>query len=301
MSGANTATFMSKQKPQPRRPEGIKLLADCSDFHCGSSIGLMPPQYTTLEGFTVNASPFQLWLWECWLDWIEFVKQVRGADKMAVVFNGDCIEGIHHGTKQVVSADTGDHKGIAIKCLKPLADLSSVAYMVKGTPCHVNSSEVSIAHALNLQINPDFPRAKDSDTEPPEGAYVFQRLNLEVCGVPIVARHHMPASLRRNLAATQFSIQLGEEQLEAANNGEPIPRILLMAHRHKTGHWQDDNGMAIVTGAWQGLTEFGHKIVSPSRVVPSGYILDWRGKDHGELPLVHFRRYRTPAATVIKL
>jgi hypothetical protein len=50
---------------------------------------------------------------------------------------------------------------------------------------------------------------------------------------------------------TQFSVQLAEEQLEAANNGEPNPRVLLMAHRHKTGHWQDDNGMAIVTGAWQ--------------------------------------------------
>ena len=278
----------------------IKLLAVVSDLHCGSTVGLMPPQHTTLQGNVIQATPFQRWLWDCWQDFTKFTTEVCGKDAMALVVNGDCIEGDHHGTKQIISRDTGDHKSIAIRCLKPLAERAAKAYMVVGTECHVNSGEVSIAHALGLQINPDFP-ARDDEDGPPEGAYVFQRLSLNINGVRIIARHHMPTSIRRNLAASQLSIQLAEEQLEAANNNEEIPRVLLMAHRHKTGHYADDNGVALVTGAWQGLTNHGHKIVSPARCKPSGYILDWRGKKPGELPHVHFRRYNTPTGTTIKL
>lgn len=307
---------MIEQTPSLLQQEPVKrseLLAIMSDPHCGSSVGLMPPRYKTLEGITVLQSPFQGWLWECWLDWIQFCKDVRGDSLMAGVINGDCIEGVHHGTKQIMSSDTGDHKGIAIESLGLFTDLCAKAYLVKGTECHVNSGEVSIAHALKLQVNPDFSRAltkiaekedpdePDGDEKTPEGAYVFQRLHLNVNGLPFVARHHMPTSMRRNLAATQLSIQLAEEQLEAANNGEPIPHILAMAHRHKTGHYQDDESLALVTGAWQGLTNFGHKVVSPSRCKPSGYILDWRGKQPGELPTVHFRRYRPPHQTTIDL
>lgn len=299
-------TRPARKGGQPKRPE---LLAIISDPHCGSSVGLMPPRYKTLEGFTVIASPWQRWLWECWLDWIQFCHDVRGDSSMAGVINGDCTEGIHHGTKQVVSSDAGDHKGIAIEALGLFTQQCDKAYLVKGTECHVNSGEVSIAHALKLEQNPDFSRAltkadgaeDEEDDKIPEGAYVFQRLHLNVNGLPFVARHHMPTSMRRNLSATQLSIQLAEEQLEAANNGEPIPHILAMAHRHKTGHYQDDESIALVTGAWQGLTNFGHKVVSPSRCKPSGYILDWRGKQPGELPTVHFRRYRPPHQTTIDL
>lgn len=278
----------------------IRLLTVVSDIHSGSTVGLMPPKYTTLQGFTVQASPYQRWLWECWQDAMGFVRDIRGNDPMASIMNGDALEGSHHGSKQIVSADVGDHKGIAIKCLQPLADMSDAFYLTEGTECHVNNSEVSIAHALRAQLNPDFPRRKGED-EPPEGAYIFPRLSLNINGVQIVARHHMPTTIRRGLGGTPLSNTLADEQLEAANNDEPIPKVLLLAHSHKTRHYGDDEGLVCVTGAWQGLTRFGHKIVSAARCKPSIYVLDWRGKKPGEMPLVHFRRYRPPAQTTIKL
>jgi hypothetical protein len=286
-------TFMN----QPS--DGIKLAVWVSDLHCGSSVGLMPPHYTTLQGFQVRPSYFQGWLWECWQDAMGFIKDVKGEDQLAAIINGDCTEGVHHGTKQIVSADTGDHKTIAIKCLSQLAGMADKAYMTVGTECHVGMSEVSIAKALNLQINPDFPLPEDGET--PEGAYVFQRLSLKMNGIRSITRHHMPTTIRRGLGGTPLSNTLAEEQLEAANNGEEMPRVVALAHSHKTRHYSDDEGVAFVTGAWQGLTNHGHKVVSAARIKPSVYMTDWRGVPHGGMPRIHFRRYRQPAGTTISI
>ncbi|MCM2276103.1 MAG: hypothetical protein NDI75_15045 [Candidatus Didemnitutus sp.] len=278
----------------------IELLAVVSDPHCGSTVGLMTPTYETLKGQTISQSPVQKWLWGCYQDAVGFVRDVKGESPLALVINGDCIEGIHHGTKEVISPEVGDHKQLAIDCLSPLAELATKRFMISGTECHTGASEISIATSLGCERNPDFPAPKDGKKDN-DGAYIFDRLALDIKGVRLVARHHMPTSVRRNLSATQLSIQLGEEQLEAVNNGEPMPRVLLMAHRHRTGHFMDDNGMSVVTGAWQALTRHGHKVVSAARCKPSVFILDWRGKKTGELPHVHYRTYRAPSQSAIAL
>jgi hypothetical protein len=94
---------------------------------------------------------------------------------------------------------------------------------------------------------------------------------------------------------------LAEEQLNAANNGEQIPRVLGMAHSHVPRYYQDDNGMAMVSPAWQVLTRFGHKVVSPARPKPGIQILDWREKEDGELPNFISKYYETPHPKAISL
>jgi hypothetical protein len=133
------------------------------------------------------------------------------------------------------------------------------------------------------------------------GIYAFDRLTIDIAGVRCVFRHHIPASVRRNLSATQLSIQLGEEQLEAANNGEPIPRVVGAAHRHKPGYYEDDNGLCFVSPPWQALTRHGHKVVSPARTKPGVQILDWRNREDGENPLFLRRYYACPQPQAICL
>ena len=116
-----------------------------------------------------------------------------------------------------------------------------------------------------------------------------------------VFRHHIGTSVRRALSATQFSIHLGEEQVEAANNGEVIPRVLCCAHRHKFGVWEDDRGLAVVSPPWQMLSRFAHKVVSQARIKPGVFILDWRDREDGELPKVLKRLYDTPQPHAVTL
>jgi hypothetical protein len=267
----------------------IKLIVDLSDLHCGSSKALLPPGFVTLEDQPVPQNPIQRWLWPCWLRTQAFIGEVAGDDPFALVINGDIIEGVHHGTKEIISPEVADHRDAAVEVLAPLVKRAAKFFIVRGTECHVNNSEHSIGAQLGAVKNPE------------SKLHVFDRLTLEIMGVRCVFRHHIGTTTRRGLAGTQLSMNLAEEQVEAANNGEPIPRVLCCAHRHKPGAYRDDNGLCVVTPAWQVLTRFGHKVVSQARCKPGVIILDWRNCHEGDLPHVHEKYFQARQPVAIKL
>jgi len=269
-----------------KKPRVIVVL---SDIHAGSTVALMPPEFTTLEGVLLAQNPMQRWLWECWQDAQAWITASVGTDPYALVLNGDLTEGIHHGTKQVISPDTGDHVECAIHLLRPLVAKAAKTFIVKGTECHTGNNEIVIGKAMKTEVNPE------------TGLPAWDRLTIDVAGVRCVFRHHIGTSVRRALSATQFSIHLGEEQVEAANNGEVIPRVLCCAHRHKFGVWEDDRGLAVVSPPWQMLSRFAHKVVSQARIKPGVFILDWRDREDGELPKVLKRLYDTPQPHAVTL
>lgn len=276
-------------KAPTAKPGEIAAIVVLSDIHAGSTKGLLPPGFVTLEGQDVSQNVFQRFLWKCWGRTGQFIDEQLGTSPWALVLNGDLIEGVHHGTKEIISPEIADHRRAAMEILRPLAKRAAKVFVVRGTECHVNNHEVGIAEELGAVKNPE------------TGLAAFDRLTLEVRGVRCVFRHHMPTSMRRNLSATQLGIQLAEEQLEAANNNEPIPRVLGCAHRHKPDHYENDNGLSFCSPAWQVLTRFGHKVVSPARCKPGVQILDWRGRRHGELPLFVKKYYEAPKPKAIKL
>lgn len=267
----------------------IEIIVDISDLHVGSTKALLPPNFVTLEDQPVRQNPIQVWLWECWKRTHDYIAGVVGDAPFALVVNGDVIEGVHHGTKEIISPEVADHRDAAVEVLTPLVMMAKKFFLVRGTECHVNNSEHSIGAQLGAVQNPE------------SKLHVFDRLTLEVKGVRCVFRHHIGTTTRRGLAGTQLSMNLVEEQVEAANNGEPIPRVLCCAHRHKPGIYRDDNGMTIVTPAWQVLTRFGHKVVSQARCKPGVVILDWRNCNEGDLPQVHEKYFQARQPSVIQL
>jgi hypothetical protein len=267
----------------------IKLLVVLSDIHAGSTKALLPPGFVTLEGQDVGQNVFQRFLWECWLKATRFIDETVGVDEWALILNGDLLEGVHHGTKEIISPEVADHRRAAMEILRPLAKRATKVFVVRGTECHVNNHEVGIGEELGAVKNPE------------TGLHAFDRLTIDVNGVRCVFRHHIPTTVRRSLSATQLSVQLAEEQLEAVNNGEPIPRVVGCAHRHKPDYYEGDNGLCFVSPPWQVLTRHGHKVVSPARCKPGVQILDWRGRAAGELPRFHKRYYEAPQPQAIAL
>lgn len=267
----------------------IKLVAVLADLHVGSTKAILPPGFKTVEENEIRLNSMQEWLWECWGRANQFLEDVAAGEPYALVINGDVIEGNHHGTKEIWSPEVKDHVSAAHQLLEPVAARAGVSFMVRGTECHTNNREVSLAEMLGCEKNPA------------TGLAAFDRLTLDVNGVRHVFRHHIGTSIRRGLAGTQLSINLAEEQVEAVNNGEAIPRVVCCAHRHKFGYYKDDNGICVVSPPWQGLTRFGHKVVSQARTKPGIYIIDHRGQKHGELPNVWSRLYDCPQPNSISL
>lgn len=256
-----------------------RLVFVVSDIHCGSTLALMPPGFTTLEGVVLEQNPMQKWLWKCWLDAMKWVKETASGNPFIVIMAGDGTEGLHHRSTQIISADVGDHVECAIHVLRDLVSRANRTFMIKGTECHTHNNEIVLGKALKTEKNPE------------TGLPAWDKLYLDIAGVRMIVRHHIGTTVRRGLAGTQLSLQLAEEQVEAANAGHPIPRILCCAHRHKFGLYQDNNGMCLVSAPWQGLTRHGHKVVGSAQTNPGIYALDWRGLPDGSLPRVHSRIY----------
>lgn len=267
-----------------RKPKrSVKLIAVLADLHVGSTKAIIPPGFTTLEGNEIKLNAMQHWLWDCWCRANAFLLGVTNGDPFALVLNGDLIEGNHHGTKEIWSVDVKDHVEAAHKLLGFISGNAEKTFVVRGTECHTNNQEVSLGQMLGAE------KCKET------GLAAFDRLTLDLNGIRHVFRHHIGTSVRRGLAGTQLSVNLAEEQVEAVNNREPIPRFVGFAHRHKFGIYQDDNGIAVVSPPWQGLTRFGHKVVSQARTKPGIYILDYRNSDYEQNPVIKHQVYDTPA------
>ena len=253
----------------------IRKVLVISDTHCGSSVALMPPGFVTDNGNEIKPNAIQEWLWQCWVHMIEeWVPEQTGTDPWALVINGDLVEGIHHHTTEIISSDFGDHLEIARLCydlFNQIPNPPAKIFITIGTEVHTRNCETRIGRAIGAQ--------KDIST----GRYAFQRLDLRVNGTHCAFRHHIGTTARPYLEASQLSIHLGVEQLSAAKNDLPIPKVLGCAHRHKHGMFRDSSGMCFVTGPWQFLTRFGYKVVPAELCKPSAVMLIF--EDEGKLPI----------------
>lgn len=266
-----------------------RLIAVVSDLHCGSSVGLMPPDFVTLEGQKIGQNAVQKWLWECWVDVMDRFDKYANGDPFVLVVNGDTIEGSHHGSKQVISNDPTDHQNAAIKVLSPLSSKAEKTFVVEGTECHTNSSEAKTATSLNAIGDPN------------TGKSVWERLTLTINNCRCVFFHHISPTTREYLKGSSLSIFLGNEQLAAAKNKEPWVDVVCCAHRHDFDMFRDATGLCVVGPAFQCLTRHGNKVVPSARIKPGMYVLDWRGKREGQLPEVEDIVCKAPAAISIDL
>lgn len=256
-----------------------------SDLHCGSTVGLCPPDYATFDGAVYGLNRIQQWIWANWQAMQdEWLPSIVGSDPFALVVNGDATEGIHHKTVQVVHADPGVHAKIAIHCLEPLAARASQTFMVRGTEAHVgHTTEANIGARLNAVKHPE------------SGEHSAFAWNIRVNGTLCSFKHHIGTSSRLALYATQLSVTLAEEQTAAARHGHEVPTVVVRSHRHTYGMYTDGHGMVITTPAWQTLTSFGHKVVPAAVPSVGAVLLDFRNTRSG-LPVVHsFIRSVSPA------
>jgi len=256
-----------------------KLVLNISDLHVGSTVGLWPKDFISNEGNPIGQNNFQKWLWACWVDMLQWADKVIGDDQFDVVINGDAIDGIHHRTLQVMTPDVGDQFAAVKQILGFLATKCHNIHIIKGTECHTNGFEIALGQALDA--------TKDKST----GQNAWDTLDLEVHGSLYNFAHHISTSARSYLEATAHSTALGDLTNIRAKTGKPIPKVMVRAHRHRHGIWQDGNQMSAICGAWQGLTRFGYKVVPNAVPQPSAIIFDHRTLDKNELPLIHQRIY----------
>ncbi len=138
-------------------------VAAVSDLHAGSTLGLHPEAGSTLDdGGTYHPNKGQRWLWAKWLDYWAQVKAVRGK-RLAIILNGDLVDGAHHNTTQVSSGNPVIQAEICRAVLEPAFALKPDCIIVtRGTEVHVGGSaseEESIAKSWIREGLPVVPHA----------------------------------------------------------------------------------------------------------------------------------------------
>lgn len=266
-------------------PGKINKVLVLSDIHAGSNVALMVPQFTGYSGQTVIANGIQEMTYIFWSHMIKewLPSQIKKGDKLAIVLNGDLFEGKHHRTTELNTLEMEDQWAVLMELFAPLLEFADELFVIDGTECHTGSMENS------------FGKAEGAVRDPETGRYSFRKLFLDVKGTLCAFRHHMPTAQRVHTESSQYSIQAVQELAQAARMEWKPPRVMYAAHRHVRGFFTDGDYMFGVTGAWQGLTRFGNKVVPHAAIKPrpSAHLLDFRQMSNG-LPTPVIRNYQAP-------
>jgi hypothetical protein len=269
------------------------VIAVVSDEHAGSTLALAPASPIELDdGGSYTPSKHQLWLWERWQRYWEWVDEVRRevSGDLYVVNNGDLVDGDHHRTSQIVSRNPVVQSDIAKALLAvPLAMDPKHLFIVRGTEVHVGgsaSTEESLAKSLGA--------VKDHST----GTHSWWHLKMEVEDVRLDFAHHGRTGFRPwteanavQLLAAQIYYEHSRED-EARDldkgfqGGRTYPHLAVRSHYHR--HF--DSGFShpvrvVQTAAWQLKTAYVHRIATESISDIGGHVII---VDDGEYEVQNF-------------
>lgn len=256
------------KKASKTRPQ---LLLDLSDIHAGGSTALCPPKVLLDDGGSYTASKGQSWLWEQFGDMCERTRQ-KVAELHADLFlilNGDLVDGYHHGTTELLSANPNAQAAVVNACMQKLLALNPKHILVaRGTEAHVGksaSAEERIADGLRRD---GWPVIVDPDT----GTSSWWHFRGDIQGVYVDVTHHGRTGQREHTRGSAAVLHAHDIFLSHAKRGDRHPDLCLRGHHHKFNDSYDSCPTRVITsGAWQFATSYVHKVAADSVADIGGY------------------------------
>jgi hypothetical protein len=216
---------------------------------------------------------------QCWRDYWQRVAEKRAALKaeLYVVFNGDAVEGDHHKTTQIMSANPNAQAAAWNAAIGvPLALKPDRIIIVRGTEAHVGqsaSAEERIADGLWRDKRPVI-------REPETGAASWWHWRAEIQGVLVDVTHHGRIGQREHTRGSQIVLYAHDIHLAHTKAGHRPPDLCLRGHNHKVADSFDAvKPRVVATGAWQLGTSHVHKVQPDSLADIQGVIVTIQ---HGE-------------------
>ena len=243
----------------------MKHIVVCvGDTHCGSTVGLCPPEGLELddEGLYLP-SKAQNWLWNNWEEaWgkVKSVKRKNRKAKLHLILNGDLIDGDHHRTTQIATGLTGVHMRCAMESLRvPLALKPNTIHVLRGTPSHVGragGSEEGIARALKAA---SWPVVGDPDT----GMKSSYSRVIQVGNTRFDIKHHGRMGRRAHTKGPYMRWFAQDIFFHHMMDGDDPPDVAIRSHFHQfadSGRIHKIKTRAVALPAWQLATEYVHRV-----------------------------------------
>lgn len=262
----------------------INNLIVISDTHCGDQLAICPPKIRLAHGGIYRYSKFQKTVWDCWNSfWKEWVPMVTRRNKFALLFNGDMVEGIHHGASHPITNNKADQANIAYEVLAPVIDMAGGRfYYVSGSRAHAGEAgedEEKLAERLGAVPDETGRRSR-------------YELFINVGKTLVHASHHIGITGSMAYETTALTKEYNEFCAESARWKRPIPDVIVRSHRHRHSQVSvptaNGYGIIFVTSSWQLKTPYlfrtpGGRVTTPT----VGGSLIRSGDEE------HFTRHRT--------
>lgn len=263
------------------------LIAITSDLHAGSTVGLCPERVELDDGGAYEASRAQQWLWGLWIGYWEWVDNLRYAHdaELWCEFNGDLVDGNHHGTTQVLSGNPTVQGLVFDACIRvPLALDPQRLFFVRGTSAHTGPSSASEERiALGLKRD-GRPVEGDPDTQ----CASWYHLPMEVEGVRLDFAHHGRGFGRPWTKGTGIGTLAAQIFFEHCNDGVPYPHLAFRSHYHRHNDSGDQYRTRVIqTPAWQLATDYVHKVAAESLADIGGVAVLLRDGEYEVFKYIH--------------
>lgn len=213
-------------------------------------------------------SGLQLKMWAMWEEfWNEWVPTVTRGEPYDVVFNGDTMDGVHHGAVSQISQNLETQTRIALDILSPIAEKAERLFVLRGTEAHVGKSgqeEEKLAQRLGAVPNEIRQHARHD-------------LWVRVGGALVNVMHHIGTTGSSAYESTAVHKELVEAMTEAARHRMEVPDVIVRSHRHRyfrtsfaasTSDGESRDAIAVVTPGWQAKTSFAYRIAGARLSLP---------------------------------
>lgn len=238
------------------------LVAAIADTHCGSQLGLCPPEGVEFSrGGRYLPNRGQQWSWECFEDFAETVRRIAYDEDRALhwIINGDLHDGDHHNTSEILSRNLEMQAYCSRRVLEVIRKTDpQKLYVVKGTETHggpENNSETLAAFGATAD------RGETSQE------WATWHLRTRIGGVLIDAQHHGRQGTRPWTMGSALQTQGLELWVESLEAGDDVPDLAIRADKHVYGYsGREMRGVPVVVlPPWQLKNAFGSRVAPNSR------------------------------------
>lgn len=220
-----------------------------SDIHAGCKLGLCPPEGLNLdEGGRYLPSEPQTKVWAMWEHfWNVWVPHVCHDEPYVIVFNGDAIDGVHHGAVTQITHNLTFQKQLAYNILAPqVTNKQCVGYYhIRGTEAHGGKSgaeEEALASWLGAMPNE-------------LGQFARYELWYQLGEALVHFAHHIGATGSAAYESTAVMRELVTAYTEAGRWHDQPPDVVVRGHRHRQSEVRVPTrlgyGISFTTPGWQ--------------------------------------------------
>ena len=230
------------------------------DMHSGSPVALFPDKQMQLKSCNHSPTELQRIIHRQFVEVCDTVRASRNGARVVVINLGDAIEGLHHGTKQVISPYLTDQKKIHVELMNDLGNRIGgwdKLFYIDGTPAHAGEEEFDIAKDLGAEM------CGESSTWPELRAMVDGSNKL------LWTAHHGTAAGNELGRGNALRNRLRNIYFETLAENKPQPDLVVYADRHEHRHevFEGRPGLEIhgfLAPAWKVKDGYTYKVASLS-------------------------------------